>query len=161
MAAPQHCYRHPDRETRISCATCGKPICTECMKQTDVGIKCPDDARMPKGARVGVMRSDQILRAVGAGVGVALIGTLVTYIILQIGFGSIILSLAGGYGAGTLIYRSGGYNGGPIVMAISAAAVLLAFMPWVLPAFLNGFFGFGVIVGPFVAVAAALYASRG
>jgi len=161
VAAPRYCYRHPDRETRISCATCGKPICTECMRQTDVGIKCPDDAQMPRGARVGVMKRSQILRAAGAGLGIALAGTLVTYIILQIGFGSIILSLAGGYGAGTLIYRAGGYNGGPIAMFISVAAVLLAFGPWILPAILAGTVGFGVVVAPLAAAAAALYASRG
>ncbi|WP_053057834.1 B-box zinc finger protein [Rubrobacter aplysinae] len=161
MAAPKHCYRHPDRETRLTCATCGRPICTECMRQTDVGIKCPDDARLPRGARAGVMKSSQILRAVGAGVGVALAGTLVAYIILQIGFGSIILSGLAGYGAGTVIYRAGGYNGGPIAMTISAAAVLIAFAPWVLPALLAGVFGLGVVLGPLIAVAVALYASRG
>lgn len=130
MAASKHCYWHPDRETRISCSTCGKPICTECMRQTDVGIKCPDDARLPRGARAGVMKPRQILRAVGAGVGVALAGIFVTYLIIfQIGFGSILLSGLAGYGAGTLIYRAGGYNGGPIVMTISAVAVLVAFAP--------------------------------
>lgn len=161
MAAPEPCYRHPDRETRISCATCGRPICTECMRQTDVGIKCPDDARLPRGARAGVMKQRQILKAVGAGVGVALAGVLVAFIIFQIGFGSILLSGVAGYGAGTLIYRAGGYNGGPMVMAISAVAVLLAFAPWVLPRLLEGVFDFGLVISPLIAVALALYASRG
>ena len=111
MAVPRHCYRHPDRETRISCATCGRPICTECMRQTDVGIKCPDDARMPREARVGVMKPRQILKAAGAGIGVALVGMLVVFGIFQIGFFSLLLSGLAGYGAGTVIYRAGGYNG--------------------------------------------------
>jgi hypothetical protein len=64
MAEPMYCYRHPKRETRVSCATCGRPICTECMVATDVGIKCPDDARLPRGARAGVMKSDQVLRSI-------------------------------------------------------------------------------------------------
>ena len=25
------CYRHPDRETALSCSNCGRPICPECM----------------------------------------------------------------------------------------------------------------------------------
>ena len=25
------CYRHPDRETLVSCSECGRPICEECM----------------------------------------------------------------------------------------------------------------------------------
>lgn len=161
MAATRYCYRHPDRETRISCATCGRPVCTECMRQTDVGIKCPDDARMPRGARVGVMKPRQILRAVGAGVGLALAGVLVVFIIFQIGFFSLLLSGLAGYGAGTVIYRAGGYNGGPIAMTISAVAVLLAFSPFVLPSLLAGAFGFRLLLAPLVAVVLSLIASRG
>jgi membrane associated rhomboid family serine protease len=39
-----HCYRHPDRETLVSCSDCGRPICEECMTFAPVGIKCPDHA---------------------------------------------------------------------------------------------------------------------
>ncbi|MFN8110910.1 MAG: rhomboid family intramembrane serine protease [Thermoleophilia bacterium] len=39
---PQHCYRHPDRETYISCSNCERPICTECMTSAAVGIRCPE-----------------------------------------------------------------------------------------------------------------------
>jgi membrane associated rhomboid family serine protease len=43
------CYRHPDRETLVRCATCERPICTKCMVQTPVGIKCPECAGRPTG----------------------------------------------------------------------------------------------------------------
>lgn len=36
------CYRHPDRETGVSCSNCGRPICHECMIQAPVGFRCPD-----------------------------------------------------------------------------------------------------------------------
>lgn len=36
------CYRHPNKETRIKCTECGKPICASCMIQAPVGQKCPD-----------------------------------------------------------------------------------------------------------------------
>lgn len=41
----QTCYRHPDRETRVSCSNCGRPICPECMTPTPVGMRCPECAR--------------------------------------------------------------------------------------------------------------------
>lgn len=36
------CYRHPDRETYISCQRCGRPICPDCMREAAVGFHCPD-----------------------------------------------------------------------------------------------------------------------
>ncbi|HYH60104.1 MAG TPA: rhomboid family intramembrane serine protease [Thermoleophilaceae bacterium] len=38
------CYRHPDRETGVSCSNCGRPICPECMTSTSVGMRCPECA---------------------------------------------------------------------------------------------------------------------
>jgi membrane associated rhomboid family serine protease len=39
------CYRHPNRETGVSCSNCGKPICPDCMTATPVGMRCPDCSR--------------------------------------------------------------------------------------------------------------------
>ena len=36
------CYRHPSRETGVSCSSCGNPICPDCMTPTPVGMRCPD-----------------------------------------------------------------------------------------------------------------------
>jgi membrane associated rhomboid family serine protease len=44
MAEPRYCYRHPDRETGLSCSDCGRPICVDCMTVAPVGIRCPDHA---------------------------------------------------------------------------------------------------------------------
>lgn len=38
------CYRHDDRETRLSCTRCGRPICVECVRRADVGQRCPECA---------------------------------------------------------------------------------------------------------------------
>ncbi len=44
------CYRHHDRETLVSCSSCDRPICTSCMVQAAVGVKCPECAGRPTGA---------------------------------------------------------------------------------------------------------------
>jgi membrane associated rhomboid family serine protease len=36
------CYRHPNRETGVSCSNCGNPICPDCMTATPVGMRCPE-----------------------------------------------------------------------------------------------------------------------
>jgi membrane associated rhomboid family serine protease len=40
----RYCYRHPDRETGLSCSECGRPICADCANFGPVGIRCPDHA---------------------------------------------------------------------------------------------------------------------
>jgi membrane associated rhomboid family serine protease len=46
----QYCYRHPDRETGLSCSDCGRPICADCATFAPVGIRCPDHAGVRRAA---------------------------------------------------------------------------------------------------------------
>lgn len=39
------CYRHPDRETGVSCQRCDRYICTECATPGAIGYLCPEDAK--------------------------------------------------------------------------------------------------------------------
>jgi membrane associated rhomboid family serine protease len=50
-AQAPRCYRHPDRETYVSCSECGRPICEECMTFAPVGIRCPDHASVGASKR--------------------------------------------------------------------------------------------------------------
>jgi membrane associated rhomboid family serine protease len=45
------CYRHPGRETGVSCSNCGKPICPDCMTVTSVGMRCPECGRQTTKVR--------------------------------------------------------------------------------------------------------------
>lgn len=49
------CYRHPNRETGVSCSSCGRPICPDCMTPTSVGMRCPECSR--DRTRVKTIRS--------------------------------------------------------------------------------------------------------
>src|SRR3954469_8145202 len=62
MTQPMHCYRHPKRETYVSCSECGRPICAECMTPAPVGQRCPEHSgkaqglgRVKQGARRGML----------------------------------------------------------------------------------------------------------
>jgi membrane associated rhomboid family serine protease len=49
------CYRHPDRQTGVSCSNCGRPICPDCMTPTAVGMRCPECSQQT--TRVKTIRS--------------------------------------------------------------------------------------------------------
>jgi B-box zinc finger len=159
MAEPMYCYRHPNRETRVSCATCGRPICTECMVATDVGIKCPDDARLPRGARAGVMKSGQVIRSILMGLGVAVAGIPVVYVLLLLPL-TWLISAAAGYGAGTLINRAGGRNGGPVAIVISVVATAVPFLVLLAPDLLSSVLQPRPLIAMVFAVIAAGVANR-
>ena len=36
------CYRHPGRETYVSCSRCGRPACPDCLRSAPVGQQCLD-----------------------------------------------------------------------------------------------------------------------
>ena len=44
VSAPA-CYRHPDRETYLSCVRCGRPACPDCLRSAPVGQQCVDCIR--------------------------------------------------------------------------------------------------------------------
>jgi membrane associated rhomboid family serine protease len=82
VAEPRYCYRHPDRETGLSCSECGRPICVDCMSVAPVGIRCPEHAG--KQARVATSKPVRTVRRTAARRGVVIRGgdALVTRILV-------------------------------------------------------------------------------
>jgi membrane associated rhomboid family serine protease len=64
--APRYCYRHPDRETGLSCSECGRPICYECMTPAAVGLRCPEHSGKPQGARRVTTAASRAVTGVGS-----------------------------------------------------------------------------------------------
>jgi membrane associated rhomboid family serine protease len=53
------CYRHPNRETGVSCSNCGRPICPDCMTPTSVGMRCPECAKQRTKVRTARTMTDE------------------------------------------------------------------------------------------------------
>ena len=87
MAELLRCYRHPDRETGVSCSECGRGICPDCMVFAPVGIRCPDHSGQAQGARRVVK---QVQRRTSRNPGI------VTMTLIAINVGIYLLQLAGG-----------------------------------------------------------------
>ena len=87
MAELLRCYRHPDRETGVSCSECGRGICPDCMTFGPVGIRCPDHSGKPKGA-AKVVQTVQRRSSSRPGI--------VTTTLVAINVGIYLLQLAGG-----------------------------------------------------------------
>jgi membrane associated rhomboid family serine protease len=48
------CFRHPDRETYVSCVRCGRPACPDCLRSAAVGQQCVECIREGnRGTRSG------------------------------------------------------------------------------------------------------------
>jgi hypothetical protein len=43
--ATLYCYIHPDRETRLRCNRCERPICAQCAVRTPTGYRCRECVR--------------------------------------------------------------------------------------------------------------------
>jgi hypothetical protein len=67
-----------------------------------------------------------------------------------------LISIAAGYGAGTLINRAGGRNGGVLAIAVSVVATIAPFFFWLADDIVAGNVGLGLIPMALAAVAAGL-----
>jgi len=105
-AEPQerYCYRHPDRETGLSCSECGRPICYECMTPAPVGLRCPEHSGKPQGVRKETAVAERVATRSGTR------PYPVTMILVAINVGVYLLELAlGGSvdGTGNKIFERG------------------------------------------------------
>ena len=65
----RYCYRHPDRETGLSCSECERPICADCANFGPVGVRCPDHASVRPASPAARVKPRPVLRAPGFALG--------------------------------------------------------------------------------------------
>ena len=111
-----YCYRHPNRETGVSCSECGRGICPDCMVFAPVGIRCPEHA----GKAQGPSRVTQGVRRVsyegqGALVTKILIGINVLVFLINLAQGSSLTQVSGSLFVKGALYVPGGARPGRVV----------------------------------------------
>lgn len=79
------CYRHPDRDTFLSCSRCARPICSACSTDATVGQRCPECLRQEGTQKVIPAR--RALSSPQAPVTRALIGVAAVMFVLTLGGG--------------------------------------------------------------------------
>lgn len=82
-ASASYCNWHPETETRLHCSHCGKSICTLCLVQAPVGIRCRECGRPERMPTYDVQPS-YYARAIGVGVGVAIAGGLLWFVVADV-----------------------------------------------------------------------------
>jgi len=116
------CYRHPNRETRVSCSECGRGICPDCMVFAPVGIRCPDHAGRRQGTprvAAGVRRAS--FEGTGALVTKALIAINVLVFLASLAQGSSLNQTSGSLFEKGALYVHGGLDQGEWWRLITAA----------------------------------------
>jgi membrane associated rhomboid family serine protease len=79
------CFRHPGRETYVSCVRCGRPACPDCLRSAAVGQQCVECIRQGnRGTR----------QAAGVFGGRAVSSALVTWILVAINVGAYLVEIA-------------------------------------------------------------------
>lgn len=91
----RYCYRHPDRETGLSCSECGRPICADCANFGPVGIRCPEHASV-RGPGATRLKPKPVRRAPGTALGTN--RAPVTYTLIAINVAVYLLTVAQGGG---------------------------------------------------------------
>ena len=122
-ASPRYCYRHPDRETGLSCSECGRPICYECMTPAAVGLRCPEHSGKPQGVKRVTTRATGLGASRANFVTMVLIGINVAVYAIELALGGTTDGQANWiYNHGVLI-ANGAYQGGQLIYGPVHAAI--------------------------------------
>ena len=118
MEAPRYCYRHPDRETGLSCSECGRPICYECMTPAPVGLRCPEHSGKPQGIQKVTRAAERAVTGVGSrrvnAVTLTLIGINVAVYLAELASGGSVSGTGNWIFDHGALFASGAYTQGGV-----------------------------------------------
>ena len=156
MSQTKHCARHPETETNLSCGRCESAICPRCMVHAPVGVRCPDCAQVKTVPTFDVSRP-YLARAIGAGLGLAVVGSLVVGFLAAFiaGFFGLVGLLGVGYLVGWGISGAVNQKRGRALKAVAAGSMFVAYVivSFFTPVTYASMFGFlGAAIAIYVAM---------
>lgn len=120
-----YCYIHPNRETRLRCNQCERPICDQCAVLTPTGYRCRECIRSQQKTFETARTSDLILAPVVAA-GLSFVGSL---LVRYLGFFTLFLAPL----AGMVIFEGSrwitGKRRSPLLTKLISGATLLGSLP--------------------------------
>ncbi len=125
------CAWHPDVETRLSCSYCARSICTNCLVQAPVGIRCRECAKTERLPTFDV-QPVHYTKGLGVALAVAIAGGVIWYLFNSwfdgVPFVAGLFALAVGYAAGELISLSVNRKRNILLSYAAGASVIIAFL---------------------------------
>jgi len=116
-----YCYRHPDRETRILCGRCERPICLRCAMQGPVGFRCKTCGTLANDP-LSTIRPTQALIGLTVAIG---LGLVAGFIASRIGFFVIFLGFFAGGVIAEAVTRMIGLKRGTSILVIVLGGIVV------------------------------------
>jgi hypothetical protein len=116
------CAFHPNRETRLRCNRCDKPICIKCATHTPTGYRCPECIRSQQKIFVTTKWFDFIIAALISGA-ISYAGSLLTGVL---GFYTIFIAMGAGYLAVVATKKAISNRRSPLLAIVMSVSALLA-----------------------------------
>lgn len=124
-----YCTVHPNRETRLRCNNCERPMCLECAVLTPIGYRCRECVRGQQKVFETALWYDYVLAAIIAGV-LAFLGSLLASLI---GFFILLLAPVAGFIIAEAVRRVTGRRRSKLLFQIAAGAAAAGSLIVVLP----------------------------
>jgi len=126
------CFYHPDRETRVTCGRCERPLCPDCVRHGATGVRCQECLTLSPRER-GLANPQQIRSALLAALGTATAGGLA---LALLGWVTFLPGAVLGFAVGAVAFLASGRHRD---VTIQAAAAVMALTGILLAAVLVSF----------------------
>jgi hypothetical protein len=124
-----YCTVHPNRETRLRCNNCERPMCLDCAVLTPIGYRCRECVRGQQKVFETALWHDYVLTVLIAG-GLAFLGSLLASLI---GFFILFLAPVAGFIIAEAVRRVTGRRRSKLLFQIAAGAAAAGSLIVVLP----------------------------